>query len=294
MAILGPMQPEPVVPTNDRSARRHAVLKLAYGDVGAMVVSESAPFYHVGAGALTGPLNRYRWRETVRRAKETLRNADTPEAGNQQVGGRRGGAPDDLTRLVKKEIPLRVAASSVEQMRDMIELAKELDYNLIFDDAHEAWLMAGELAAAKAQVVLTPRSRRQPVRGREDTSGSSIETTGYMEKAGIPFAVAALSNSVSMGGIPGRDLTSLPLEAAFAVRGGASEPTALAALTIVPARMLGLADRIGSIEEGKDADLLILSGQPLDYHTDVEKAIIGGKVYYDRAREPIYPNGDGR
>ena len=77
-------------------------------------------------------------------------------------------------------------------------------------------------------------------------------------------------------------------------RGGCDEKTALAALTIVPAKMLGLDNRIGSIDEGKDADLLILNGPPLDYRTAVETAIIGGKVYYDRVREPIYPNGDGR
>ena len=159
-----------------------------------------------------------------------------------------------------------------------IKLAKELDYDLILDGVHEAWLVAGELSAAKVQTVLTPRSRRRPNPGKEETTGSSIETSGTLEKAGVPFAVAPLSPSVSLDGIPGRDLTSLALEAAFAVRGGASEQTALAAVTITPARLLGLAERIGSIEEGKDADLLILDGPPLDYRTYVEKAYVGGKV----------------
>ena len=105
----------------------------------------------------------------------------------------------------------------------------------------------------------------------------------------MPFAVAPLGSSVSLVGLAGRDLTSLPLEAAFAVRGGADESTALAALTIVPARILGLEDRIGSIEEGKDADLLILDGPPLDYRTYVETAIVDGKVRYDRAEDRVYP-----
>jgi imidazolonepropionase-like amidohydrolase len=174
-------------------------------------------------------------------------------------------------------------------MRDAIALAKELDYNLILDGVHEAWLIPGELSAAKVQVVLTPRSRRRPQPGKEDSSGSSIETSAYLEKAGVPFTVVPVGSSVSLDGIPGRDLMSLPLEAAFAVRGGCSEQTALEALTINAARMLGLGDRLGSIEVGKDADFLILDGPPLDYRTYVKQAYVNGKLCYDRQREGIFP-----
>jgi imidazolonepropionase-like amidohydrolase len=285
LAIV-PTQPiTPVAPTGG-TARRHAVLKMAYGDVGSMLMKDSAAFYHMPASGLTGALNRHRWRETVHRAKEAAKAQEDAEAPAQ---GTR--AADDISRLVKKEIPLRTEASSIEQVRDMIALAKELDYNLVLDGVHEGWLVADELAAAHVTAVIRPRERRAPLRDREDTSGSSIELSGKLEKVGVPFAVVALSNTVSMDGVGGpRDLTSLVMEAAFAVRGGASEANALAALTIVPARIMGIADRVGSIEEGKDADLLILTGQPLDYHTFVDKAIVGGKVYYDRGKDKLYEN----
>jgi imidazolonepropionase-like amidohydrolase len=267
---------------------------MTYGDLGPMLTKEG-PFYHLTAGALAGPLNRHRWRETVARAKQYVKDQTAHAGAGPESGGPpRRPVPDEVVKLVKKEIPLRTDASSAEQLRDMVALAKELDYNLVIDDAHEAWLVAGELGSAKASVILTPRGRRRPRPGREETTGSSIETSAHLEKAGVPFAVATLGSAVSLDGIAGRDLTSLALEAAFAVRGGCTEQAALAALTIEPARMLGLADRVGSIEAGKDADLLILNGPALDYRTYVEKAVVGGKVYYDRGRDRIYPDTDRR
>jgi imidazolonepropionase-like amidohydrolase len=287
----------PQAPT-ERTARRSAVLKMTFGDVTKMVVKET-PFYHLPAGSFAGALNRHQWRETVKRARQQIKDQaasaaaadegmDFPAAG--PGGGGRRAASDDVLKLVEKKIPLRTEAYSAEQMRDAIALAKELDYNLILDGVQEAWLMPGELSAAKVQVVLTPRSRRRAQPGREDSSGSSIETSAYLEKAGVPFAVLPVGGtSVSLDGIPGRDLMSLPLEAAFAVRGGCSEQTAIESLTINAARMLGLGDRLGSIEAGKDADFLILDGPPLDYRTYVKQAYINGKLCYDRQREGIFP-----
>jgi len=285
---------EPIFPTAPEppQPRQHAVLKFTYGDLDQMLVKE-APFYHLNAGALTGSLNRHQWRDNLKKAKDYVKAQAEHEA--QTKAGRQTTPPartvsDDFVRLVKKEVSLRTDASSATQIRDMLALAKEFDYNLILDGVQEGWLTADELSAAKAQVVYTPRATRRPSPGREDETGSFAETPGLFERAGVQFALASLSPAVSLDGIAGRDLTSLPLEAAFAVRGGAKEKTALEALTINPARMLGLADRIGSLDEGKDADFLILDGAPLDYRTYVERAVIGGKVYYDRADERVLPD----
>jgi imidazolonepropionase-like amidohydrolase len=284
---IGPIAPAP------QTARRHAVLRMTYGDMGLMLVSES-PFYHLPAGAFVGALNRHQWRETIKRAKQQVKDEAAADGDEAPAGGFGGGmgrqVPAEVLKLVEKRIPLRTDAASVEQIRDMIALAKELDYNLVLEGVQEAWLIPEELKKANVQTIVTPRNRRRPTPGKEETTGSSIETPGILEKASVPFAVAPLGTAVSLDGIPGRDLTSLMLEAAFTVRGGASEPNALAALTITPAKMLGLDKKVGSIEEGKEADILIMNGPPLDYRTIIEKAMVHGKVYYDRVREHIYPD----
>lgn len=291
---LAVLPTEPITPARPTApqARSHAVLKLTFGDLDPMLVKEN-PFHHVIGSGLAGSLNHYNWRENIKRARKYVEDQAAHEKLVKE--GKTSQPPrktvsDDLIRLVKKEVPLRTDAATVAQIRDMIKLSKELDYNLMLDSAYEAWLIPGELAEAKVSVMLTPRDRRRAMPGQEETTGSSIETSAKLEKAGVPFALATQRNTVSLDGVyGGRDLTGFPLEAAFAVRGGCSEKAALAGLTLVPARLLGLDKRIGSIEEGKDADLLIHNGPPLDYRTYVQTAFVGGKVYYERDKDRVYP-----
>ncbi|WP_169975639.1 amidohydrolase family protein [Tautonia rosea] len=286
--------PEPLAPPSPVRPRpnNHAVIKLTYGEISGMLVAED-PFYSLPPSSLVGPFNLYSWRENIKKARNYLEElaqyeADK-EAGKKGIKEPRKPVDDGLIRLVKKEIPLRIPVDSADGIRSMVALAQELDYRLVIDGAAESWVVAEELGKAGVPVVLTPRSRRRPQPGRDDSTGTSIETPGILQRASVSFAVTALSSGVSLNGLAGRDLTSLPLEAAFAVRGGADESTALAALTIVPARILGLDGRIGSIEEGKDADLLILDGGPLDYRTYVETAIVDGRIRYQRAEDRVYP-----
>lgn len=280
--------PEPIRP------QQNAVIKMSAGRLKGMMVSDSV-FYHVTPGALTGALNRHTWRQSIAKARDYLKQQAEHEkkvANKEKSSPPRKPVGDEVLELVKKKIALRISSDSVTAIREMIDLAKELDYKLVIESATEGWVIPDELAEAGVSVVITPRNRRRASFAKEDSTGSNIESSKIFESAGVQFGVAPLSNSISLNGLAGRDLTSLPLEAAFAVRGGCSEQTALRALTIVPATMLGLQDRIGSIEEGKDADLLILNGQPLDYRTYVETAIVNGQVAYSRSADKVFPTHD--
>ncbi|MBL8889649.1 MAG: amidohydrolase family protein [Planctomycetaceae bacterium] len=291
--IFEPIEETPPTPI---TTRNHAVIKLSYGHLDGMLVKPDV-FYDVVPGSLSGALNQHNWRRQITEAREYLAKLAEHEKALQNLkeGQERPRAPakgqitDQMLALVKGEIRLRTRAESVGEIRSMVALAQELDYKLCLDGVTEGWLTIPELAESGAGVVITPRNRRDARRGEEDRSGSFVELPNLLEARGIPFAITPLSASVSLDGLAGRDLTSLALEAMFAVRGGASQSKALEALTIVPARMLGLADRLGSLEVGKDADVLLLDGPPLDYRTYVELAFVNGRQVYNRTEAPVWP-----
>ncbi len=275
----------------DIATSGNVVLKMSFGELDGMLVSEEV-FYDLSSGSLTGSLNRHTWRGQIAKARKYLADQAAHEkatrAGKKQSPPRKS-VPDSLLKLVQGEIRLRIAAASASEIREMVALAEELDYKLALTDVVEGWLVGDLLAEHDVMVTFAPRNRRRARLGEEETTGSWIEQSRVLQDSGVSFALTTLSSSISLGGLAGRDLTSLPLEGAFAVRGGCSEAEALEALTLTPAKMLGLDDRIGSIDVGKDADLLIMDGAPLDYRTYVKTAIVNGQIVYEREIDRVLP-----
>lgn len=315
-----PTEPITSTPPAPPKPRKMAALKMSFGDLDSMLMSEDV-FYSVSPGALNGALAKHNFRKNLKIAREaieaekktaTTKKTTTTKAKPSTTSSKSTGktaaakktaasskaktaktkkpkANPTLVKLLKREVAMLVRANTVDEINAMVDLAMEQGYDLVIQGGIEAWVLADKLGAAGVGVIYTPRSRRRARKGLEDETGSFVESPRIFQDKGIPFSITPLSSSISMNGLAGRDLTSLPLEAAFAVRGGADERTALKSITITPARMLGLDDRIGSIEEGKDADILILNGSPLDYRTYVEQAIVAGKVAYDRQKDKVYP-----
>ncbi|MHC4633274.1 MAG: amidohydrolase family protein, partial [Planctomycetota bacterium] len=129
---------------------------------------------------------------------------------------------------------------------------------LLKKDAIEAWIVAEEIAKHDIRLIITPREKRRPNELISAPSGSTLENAAILKKAGVKFAIVPTSPSFATWGIAGRDLMALPMEAAFAVSGGLDEQTALEAITINAAEIIGVADRVGSLQVGKDADIIIL------------------------------------
>ena len=154
----------------------------------------------------------------------------------------------------------------------VLRLRDEFGFRLVIQHGTEAWKLADEIAAAGVPVSITFIDAPG---GKEETLDWSLEIGAILERAGVNVAFNT-GDFIT-------DSRLLLRGAALAVRNGMSLAAALEALTLVPARMLGLADRVGSLEAGKDADFVVLSGDPLSVYTTVEQTWVEGRLIYDRS-----------
>ncbi len=154
----------------------------------------------------------------------------------------------------------------------VLRLKEEFGFRVVAQHGTEAWKVAEELAAADVPVSITWIDTPG---GKEETMGWNMEMGAILEQAGVDVSFNT-DDSVT-------DSRLLARGAAIAVRYGMSREKAIEGLTLAPARALGLEDRIGSLEAGKDADFVILSGDPLSVYTKVEQTWVEGTMIYDRA-----------
>ena len=166
-------------------------------------------------------------------------------------------------------IPIRFHARTENDIRVVFTLMDEFKFrNVILDDAVEAYKAADQIAARRIPVVLGPFSDPQGV--TPEGTDALLNTAGLLAAKGIRVAFG------SNGGDPGQ----LRAWAALAARNGLSPELALRAITLTAAEVAGVAKFVGSIEPGKDADLLILSGDPLQITSNIEKIIVRGQVVH--------------
>ena len=154
----------------------------------------------------------------------------------------------------------------------VLRLQEEFGFRVVVQHGTESWKVAEELAAAGVPVSITWIDAPG---GKEETIDWNMEMGAILERAGVDVSFNT-DDSVT-------DSRLLFRAAAIAVRYGMSREKAIEGLTLAPARALGLEDRIGSLEAGKDADFVILSGDPLSTYTKVEQTWVEGTMIYDRA-----------
>ncbi|MFC1793837.1 amidohydrolase family protein [Planctomycetota bacterium] len=262
-----------------------AVIKTFYGDLDQMLVKESV----VQQVMISNRdwLRKTTFKQNLRKARSYLRKLAEYQQAEDKKKLEQPKKPkglDEYIRLVQRQVPAVVVASTVDDMLAALELVDEFGIRLILADAAEAWIVAEDIAKRDVRVVITPRQKRRPNEDISGPSGSNLENAAILKKAGVKFAIIPPSTSFETWGVVGRDMMALPMEAAFAVSGGLDEQTALEAITITAAEIIGVADRVGSLQIGKDADIIILDGHPFHHKTFVESTLINGKVLYEKSK----------
>jgi imidazolonepropionase-like amidohydrolase len=188
-----------------------------------------------------------------------------------------------LGRVLRREIPWRQHCHRADDIATAIRLAREFGYELVIDHGTEAYLLADLLAAESIPVIIGPLFTS---RSKVELRNRSLANPGKLAAAGVTIAITTDHPVVP--------IHFLIHEATLAVKEGLDRDIALRSVTINPARILGVAGRIGSLEVGKDADLVIWSGDPLDVMSRAERAYLDGReIYaydYDR-REGVFREG---
>jgi len=218
-----------------------------------------------------------RWEEVVKKDKE----AKEPS---------KKGIDSRVLAILQGATLAKFSSNDRDDLLGIARLAQKYHFRPVIEGCVEGWCVADELGRASAYAIINPRVRRDRQENLTHDNGSSIENAAILTRAGVQVAITPGNTSIDMGGISGRDLLSLPLEAGFAIRGGLDERTALEGITVIPARLLGIDHRVGSLEIGKDCDALITDGDLLHYQTFVQYTVVEGKLVYDKQEEIFYKN----
>ena len=176
-----------------------------------------------------------------------------------------------LLPVLRKEIPLKAHAHRVDDIFTSIRIAKEFDVKLTLEHCTEGHLIAEYIKKENLPAVIGPSFGH---RSKFELTNKTFDTPGILDRAGVTVAITTDSAVVP--------LASLPLMAGMAVASGMDEMAALRAITINPAKIIGLDDRIGSLETGKDADIAIFDGSPLEISGKAWKVFIDGDVVFER------------
>jgi imidazolonepropionase-like amidohydrolase len=175
-------------------------------------------------------------------------------------------AMEALIPVLRGEVPVIFDVNSVEQIRGVFALADTFKLKVIIRGARDAWRVADTLAARGIPVIVGPTTQAP---GPEDPYDALYAQPGVLAKAGVKIAFQTSGAS---------DVRNLPYNAALATAYGLDMNEAIKALTINPAQIFGVADRLGSLEPGKVANVIVTTGNPLDVRSNVKHLFIRGQA----------------
>lgn len=229
--------------------------KTAYGD------KDQLPSTRMGIGALL--------RETLYKARQYVQDKENGKLQNEDF------QMEPWIPVFSREIPLKAHAHRADDILTAIRIATEFGLDITIDHGTESHLIADEIKASGFPVIVGPELTS---RSKIEVKNMNLRTNKVLSEAGILFAITT-DHPVTM-------LQYLPICAGIAVKHGLSVEDGLKAITINAARICRVDDRVGSLKKGKDADIAIFTGNPMEVFTKTLYTIINGQVVYSVQNQP--------
>ncbi|MBE6812057.1 MAG: amidohydrolase [Ruminococcaceae bacterium] len=231
-----------------------AAIKIAFGEnpMNCYGLNGNMPSSRMGIASLI--------REELFRARQYF---------SQDQSGNEDFTLECYKELFEKKIPLKAHVHRADDIFTAIRIAKEFDLDLTLDHCTEGHLIAQEIAKSGYPAIVGPSLAS---RNKDEVSLSDFKTAGILHDAGVTVAITT-DHPVSR-------IQYLPLCAGIAAKEGLGEANALRAITIDAARICRVDHKIGSLKEGKDADIVIFEGNPLEISSNVKATIINGDIVW--------------
>jgi imidazolonepropionase-like amidohydrolase len=221
---------------------------------------KAAPMTRMATAAL--------FRETFIKAKEYLaKKENSPEDKKPDYNMKY----EALIPVIKKEIPVHIHAHQANDILTAIRMKEELDIRMVLIHASDGHLIADAIKASGCPAIIGPTLTHK---SKPEVKNKTWETSNILLKAGILTCITTDH--------PVIPLQHLNLCAALAVQAGMDRREAMKCITIYAARVMNLEDRVGSLAAGKDGDISIWDGSPLDATSHVTHTVIEGKIVYQR------------
>jgi imidazolonepropionase-like amidohydrolase len=245
---------------DDMALLPEACMKFALGENPKLTYNEKheTPTTRMATAALI--------REALYKAKEYGDRLHRAENDPDEDAPDYDAKSEALLPVLRRELPAHFHAHRADDILTAVRIAKEFNLDYVIVHGTDGYLIADILAAEGARVITGPLMTD---RSKPELYNQTLKNPALLAAAGVKVAICTDH--------PETPLEFLPLSAAMAVKAGMSENAALRAITINAAEIAGVADRVGSLKPGKDADVVVMSGHPFATDTTVRAVFVDGK-----------------
>lgn len=281
-AVKGGITTAAVLPTGGLIAGRGAVMHLAPGGVSDMIMRAPAAMVARLTNNQGGTRAEQiaRLREVFEDARAYARSRAAFERGETREFAATRADLEALQSVLAGDVPLLLEVDRATDIETALGLARSYGIRLIIGGGAEAWMVADALRAARVPVLTGAMSNIPAF----EAFGVRQENAGLLRRAGVPVAIIGNAGG---GDEEAFNVRNVRFEAGNAVAYGMNWDDALRAITLTPAEIFGVANRVGSLEPGKDADVVVWSGDPFEFASQPVHVFLRGQEFTQPSRQDL-------